>query len=135
MTGGAGKTGPANQKLYGADILLRHSERTFVEGEVAQSKGPGFGNSTSADGGLTISDTATSGISGKTATAYRVRGRVALEEITDGSLNGSVGGYYERKQGGFSSLDEQVTATKRTWGVDGRVKLGERVEAHANMMT
>jgi hypothetical protein len=55
---------------------------------------------------------------------------VALEEITDGSLNGSVGAHYERKQGGFSSLDEQVTATRRTWGVDGRVKLSERLEAH-----
>jgi hypothetical protein len=128
VTAAQEKTGPANQKLYGADILLRHSERTFVEAEVAQSKGPGFGNSASADGGLTISDTATAGISGKAATAYRVQGQTALEEITDGSLKGSVGGYYERKQGGFSSLDEQVTATKRTWGVDGRVKLGERVE-------
>ena len=129
MTAAQEKTGPANQKLYGADIVVRHSERTFVEAEVAQSRGPGFGNSTSADGGLTISNTATAGVSGKSSTAYRVRGQVALEEITDGSLEGSVGAYYERKQGGFSSLDEQVTATKRTWGVDGRVKLGERLEA------
>ena len=51
--------------------------------------------------------------------------RSGLEDITDGSINGSVGAYNERKQGGFSSLDEQVTATKRTWGVDGRVRLGE----------
>jgi hypothetical protein len=129
VTAAQEKTGPANQKLYGADIVVRHSERTFVEAEVAQSRGPGFGNSTSTDGGLTISDTATAGISGKAATAYRVHGQAALEEITDGSLEGSVGAYYERKQGGFSSLDEQVTATKRTWGVDGRVKLGERGEA------
>jgi hypothetical protein len=130
VTAAQEKTGPANQTLYGVDIAVRHSERTFVEAEVAQSKGPGFGNSTSADGGLTISDTATAGVSGKAATGSRVRGQVALEEITDGSLNGSVGAYYERKQGGFSTLDEQVTATKRTWGVDGRVKLGDRVEAH-----
>ena len=130
VTAAQEKTGPANQKLYGADILLRHSEKTYVEAEVAQSRGPGFGNSISADGGLTISDTATSGISGKSATAYRVQGRVALEEVTKGSLNGSVGAHYEKKQGGFSSLDEQVTATKRTWGADGRVKMSERVEAH-----
>ena len=130
VTAAQEKTGPANQKLYGADILVRHSEKTFVEAEVAQSRGPGFGNSTSTDGGLTISDTATSGISGKTATAYRVHGQVALEEITDGTITGSLGGYYEKKQGGFSSLDEHVTDTKRTWGVDGRVKLSERLEAH-----
>ena len=130
VTAAQEKTGPADQKLYGADIMVRHSEKTFVEAEVAQSRGPGFGNSASTDGGLTISDTATSGIGGKTATAYRVHGQVALEEITDGSLNGSLGAYYERKQGGFSTLDEQVTATKRTWGVDGRVKLSDRLEAY-----
>ena len=130
VTAAREKTGPANQNLYGADVLVRHSEKTFVEAEVAQSKGPGFGNSASADGGLTISDTATSGISGKAATAYRVHGQAGLDEITGGVLDGSVGAYYERKQGGFSSLDEQVTATKRTWGVDGHVKLSDRLEAH-----
>ena len=109
VTAAQEKTGPANQKLYGADIAAHGiPNRHLLKAEVAQSKGPGFGNSISADGGLTISDTATSGISGKTATAYRVHGQVALDEITDGALNGSVGGYYERKQGGFSSLDEQA---------------------------
>ena len=130
VTAAREKTGPADQKLYGADILLRHSDRTFIEAEVAQSKGPGFGNSTSADGGLTLSDTATSGVAGKAATGYRVQGQMALDEITTGSLDGSVGGYYEKKQGGFSTLDEQVTAGKRTWGVDGRVELGEHLNAH-----
>ena len=130
VTAAQEKTGPADQKLYGADILVRHSEKTFVEAEVAQSKGPGFGNSASADGGLTISDTATSGISGKAATAYRVHGQAGLDELTGGAINGSVGAYYEKKQGGFSSLDEQVTDTKRIWGVDGRVKLSDRLEAH-----
>ena len=78
VTAAQEKTGPANQNLYGADILVRHSERTFVEAEVAQSRGPGFGNSASADGGLTISDTATAGIFGKAAKAYRVHGQVGL---------------------------------------------------------
>lgn len=131
VTAAQEKTGPANQKTYGADVLVRHSDRTFVEAEAAQSKGPGFGNFTSTDGGLTLADTPTSGISGKAAEAYRVKGQVALEEITHGAATGSIGGYFERKQGGFSSLDEQVTSTKRTWGADGRVKLSEQVEAHA----
>ena len=128
-TGAQEKTGPANQKLYGADMLIRHSDRTFLEAEVAQSKGPGFGNTTSTDGGLTIYDTPTSGIAGRAATAYRARGQVALEDVTDNAVEGSFGGYYEKKHGGFSSLDEQVTDTKRTWGVDGRVELGRRIEA------
>jgi hypothetical protein len=130
VTGAKEKTGAADQKLYGADVQLRHSDRTFVEGEVGRSEGPGFGNSASTDGGLTISDTATSGIHGKSATALRVHGQVGLEDVTDGRVEGDVGAFYEQKQGGFSSLDEQVSVTKKTWGADGRVKLGEHSGAH-----
>jgi hypothetical protein len=130
VTGAHEKTGAADQKLYGADVQVRHSDKTFIEGEVAQSRGPGFGNSSSADGGLTISDIPTSGASGDAATAYRVRGQLGLQDLTNGRLEGDVGAFYERKQGGFSSLDEQVTVTKRIWGADGRVKLGERGSAH-----
>ena len=124
------KTGAADQKLVGADIQVRHSDRTFVEGEVARSEGPGFGNAASADGGLTISDQATSGIQGKNALAYRVHGQAALEDVTGGRVEGDVGAYYEKKQRGFSSLDEQVNITKKTWGADGHVRLGKSSGAH-----
>jgi hypothetical protein len=130
VTAAQEKTGAADQKLYGADVQIRHSDRTFIEGEVAQSRGPGFGNSASADGGLTISDIPTSGAAGNAATAYRVHGQAGLQDLTDGRLEGDVGAFYEKKQGGFSSLDEQVTVTKRTWGADGRLELGEHGEAH-----
>ncbi len=130
VTGAKEKTGAADQKLYGADIQLRHSDRTFIEGEVARSEGPGFGNSASTDGGLTISDVATSGVRDKSALAYRVHGQVGLEDLTNGRVEGDVGAFYEKKQAGFSSLDEQVSITKRVWGADGRVKLGEHSGAH-----
>ena len=124
------KTGAADQKLYGADVQVRHSDNTFIEGEVAQSKGPGFGNSASADGGLTISDIPTSGTAGNAAMAYRIHGQAGLQDLTGGRLEGDVGAFYEKKQGGFSSLDEQVTITKHTWGADGHVRLGEHGAAH-----
>jgi hypothetical protein len=130
VTGAKEKTGAADQKLYGADVQLRHSDRTFIEGEVARSEGPGFGNSASTDGGLTISDIPTSGVPGQSALAYRVHGQAGLEDLTHGRVQGDVGAFYEKKQAGFSSLDEQVSITKRVWGADGRVKLSERSDAH-----
>jgi hypothetical protein len=121
------KTGAADQELIGADIVLRHSERTFIEAEVARSKGPGFGRSTSADGGLTVSDEPTAGISGKTAYAYRVRSRVALEEITDGNLKGNLEAYFEHHDRGFSSYERQTSVTEELWGIKGDLELGERI--------
>lgn len=123
VTGQREKTGPANQTMYGADILVRKSAGTYVEAEVAQSKGPGFGNSNSADGGYTISNTSTSGNLNKTANAYRVRGRVSFADLTNNRFDGDAGAYYEKKQGGFSSLDEQVTSSKRTWGADASAQI------------
>ena len=132
VTAAREKTGAANQDLLGADVKIRHSDKTFIEGEVAQSRGPGFGNSASADGGLTISDVPTSGVHGNSAMAYRVHGQASLSELSDGKLEGDVGAFYEKKQDGFSSLDEQVTVSKRTWGADGRVKIVEHGEAHVS---
>ncbi len=130
VTGAVEKTGAADQKLYGADVLLRKSEQTFADAEVAVSRGPGFGNSASSDGGLTISDTATSGMPGNNATAYRLHGQVGLSDITGDRLDGEVGAYFEKKQAGFSSLDEQVSASKRVWGAEGRVAVNKNSQAH-----
>ena len=58
VTGLKEKTEGADQMLYGADVHVRYSEGTWLEGEVARSEGPGFGSSYSADGGLTIQNNA-----------------------------------------------------------------------------
>jgi hypothetical protein len=128
VTGQREKTGPANQTMYGADILVRKSAGTYVEAEVAQSKGPGFGNSTSADGGYTISNTGTSGDLNRTANAYRVRGRVNFADLNS-RFDGEAGAYYEKKQGGFSSLDEQVANSKRIWGADTFIQVTQNAKA------
>lgn len=126
VTGMSETTGEADQQAYGADIQLRHSEKTFLEAEVSHSKGPGFGTSRSYDGGLTISDVPGSGDRDRAANAWRVRGQVDLEDIAKGSVKGTVGGYYEEKQAGFSTLSEQVSVDKRIWGAHADLELGER---------
>lgn len=124
-TGAVEKTGSADQTLAGADIQLYKSERTFLEAEVASSKGPGFGFSQSIDGGLTITDPVVD-TDGKRAMAYRVLGRVDLSEVVPG-LKGNLQANYAYKEKGFSTLDEEVTDNQQQWGVKGDLALSDRV--------
>lgn len=121
-------TGTADQQAGGADIQLRHSETTFLEGEVAVSKGEGFGLNRSTDGGLTMSNTGPAGSRDRTATAWRVRGQVDLEDLTDNGAKGILGGYYENREAGFSSLYDQVLVDKQLWGLHADLELRERTK-------
>ncbi|MCJ8520990.1 hypothetical protein ABID21_004825 [Pseudorhizobium tarimense] len=129
VTGMEESTGLADQQALGADVKIRHSETTFVEAEVAHSKGPGFGMSRSTDGGLTNSDTAIAGSPGQSASAWRVKGQFDLADLSDGGMKGIVGGYYENKEAGFSTLYDQLYVDKRIWGAHADVDLTDKVEA------
>lgn len=131
VTGASEKTGGADQKLAGADIQLRKSERTYVEAEYARSKGPGFGKSISTDGGLTLSDEASAGVSGKAADAYRVRGRMDLGEVTNDAIKGDLQGYFETKGAGFSSLTYNADARETEWGAAAEVELTDMTKLAA----
>jgi len=127
MTGMNEKTGEADQQLYGFDAQLRLSETSFLEGEVARSKGPGFGLSRSWDGGLNSSDIATSGTRADAATAWRLRGQLDLADISEDLATGTMSGYLEKREAGFSTIAEQIHADQTVWGVKGNVPLGGRV--------
>lgn len=118
-------TGDADQKAGGVDLRIRHSDTTFIEGELAASEGEGFGLSRSTDGGLTVSDNATAGKRGTTALAWRIKGQVDLADIPNSGMTGTVGGYYEEKQAGFSTLYDQVSVDKRIWGAHANLALTE----------
>jgi hypothetical protein len=117
-------TDSADQTMYGADAHLRYSDGTWLEGEVARTEGPGFGSSYSADGGLTLQDNASAGIANKTANAYRVESRIALEDLS-ASLKGHVGAHYEYQQGGFSTLDVNTSDTRHLSGADADVQVND----------
>lgn len=125
VTGENEKTGGADQNLYGADIQLRKSDRTYVEGEVARSQGPGFGYSSSTDGGLTISHTQTAGAANVTADGLRLHGHLGIDDVLDIKTTGDIDGYYDHTQAGFSSLGKQVTSTETNFGASAKVKLNE----------
>jgi hypothetical protein len=126
VTGMKEKEQSADQKIYGADVRLQKSKDTFIEGEVAQSEGPGFGSTYSANGGLNLQTNNTAGVIGKKATAWRIDAGASLDELTTGSLKGRVGARVEDYQAGFSSPDKQAPKALRLWGVDADVKLNDK---------
>jgi hypothetical protein len=132
VTGMNEKTGSADQVLAGADVTLQKSDQTYIEGEIAQSHGPGFGNSVSADGGLTIDDIDTAGVRSKSANAYRIKMRADVGELTRDALKGDLEAYYEKHQKGFSSLDQQVNANQQIWGAKGDLQLSSQIEVGAS---
>jgi hypothetical protein len=128
VTGASEKTGAADQKLAGADILLRKSDRTYIEAEIARSKGPGFGNSISTDGGLTINDGETAGRRGKTGDAIRVQARLGIDELLQDAVKGDLEAYYENVDDGFSSLDRQVKDDEEKWGAKSRIEVADSLD-------
>ncbi len=127
VTGLSEKTGGASQTAWSADVRIRKSEKTWIEAEYAQSHGPGFGSSISTDGGLSVSDTATAGVAGLTAQAWRVEGQADLAELSGGSVNGTIGAYYKERERGFATLSENVAVDDRAWGVSATVEFSERL--------
>ena len=131
LTGMTEKTGGADQKLYGADLRLQATPRTYVEGEIAQTRGPGFTKNYSADGGLTLQDTASVGSAKRHANAYRIAGRTSLEDLTHGNLKGSVAARYEQFEKGYASREDDIKIGKKSWGGDADVEISERVKTAA----
>lgn len=128
VTGMEESTGLADQQAWGGDVTLRRSDRTFLTAEIATSKGPGFSHSGSSDGGLTWGDEVPAGEAGREATGWRIEGQLDPEEIGAGTT-GLLGGYYEQKERGFSTLFDQAAVDRRIWGLHADVALTARLSA------
>ncbi|MBO6944358.1 hypothetical protein [Altererythrobacter sp.] len=114
----------AAQTLLGADVLLRATAGTYFKAEIAQSEGPGFGQSNSVDGGLSFTDIVTPGVAGVTAKAWRTEAAINVNELTGNSGEGAVfGGYFEHQDQGFSSAGRLTPADTERWGVTAKIPL------------
>ncbi len=100
-------TGGADQTSVGVDVRVERGDNSFVQLDFAESDGPGYGASFSSDGGVLIDNTA--GAAGK-GRAFKLEGQADLGDFSE-DRSGVVGGYYEERTEGFSTLDYQVTAT------------------------
>ena len=119
----------ADQTLLGADILIRHDAGTYVKAEIARTEGPGFGQSNSVDGGLNFVNFASPGIANVSAEAYRAEAAVNFSEITGGKSNfGSISGYFEHFDAGFSSISQLTSVDTDRWGVKADLALSNSTD-------
>jgi hypothetical protein len=124
------KTAGADQKMAGADVHVILSEGTYVEAEVARSKGPGFGKTTSVDGGLDPTSAPTAGTN-KAANAYRAEARADLTHLTGEKVKGEVIARIEQYQKGYYSQVTDAAERRTLWGVEGNVEVTGSISAAA----
>ncbi len=123
VTGMVDQTDIADQTGMGADLHYDFGKNSFVELEAAKTRGPGFGSSSSDDGGLIVStDPSVSG----TGQGYRFKTSVDLADLGL-TAKGSASAYAERRSAGFSTLDYQTTADETLWGLALDAKVSDRV--------
>ncbi len=107
----------ADQTLIGGDLLLRLAAGTYAKAELAQSKGPGFAQSNSINGGLSFTDIANPGTSAASQ-AWRSEIAINFAELKKQSGDlGSASAYYEHFDRGFSSAGRLTPAKTQRWGV------------------
>lgn len=129
VSGMLDETGTTDHRAVGADILYRISDETYLRAEYAQSEGTGFDSTYSADGGLIVEDIAAEGTKGE---ALKIEGRSSLRDLGLAG-DGAIGGYFERRTEGFSTLDVQTTSTtgnEEFWGIYGDVALNEKLSVN-----
>lgn len=94
-------------RVYGANARLAPTENTFLEAEILRSEGAALSNWHSADGGLTyVQQPAVAGASA--AYAYRLKGQVSLDDVLAKSFDAVAGFTLERREAGFSTIEQQV---------------------------
>ena len=122
------KSGEADQELYGADLLLRKSDNTYIKLEYARTEGPGFGQSDSSDGGFIFDDIETPGAAGLIAEAYRLETQLELAELNSmfAKIDTRLNALIEHSDEGFSGVG-QIDS-----GEVDRVSLGLRTHLTPN---
>ena len=126
LSGQVERTGAADQTLIGVDLRYEVNDNTWLQFDYAESDGPGFGSTLSADGGLIFDSIAATGGTGK---AFKLEGRAALSDLGL-DAEGQVSAHYERREEGFSSLDQSVTAAtgdEELWGLNLDARLSDRL--------
>lgn len=83
--------------LYGGDVLLRKSDKTYIKIEMANSKGEGDPTYTSDTGGIAFDNIKANGGS---ANAYSIDASLGLDEIT--KKEGDIKFHYRNRNAGYS---------------------------------
>lgn len=124
LSGMSEQTGDADQQAAGVDLTYRLGENSQIRAEVVESRGAGFGRSTSATGGLSID---TSGApSSVNARAYRFEADLDLTDL-GAKREGQLYLYAEGKEAGFATLSEEVSEDQQVIGMQLSAELSDRL--------
>ncbi|KZK84515.1 hypothetical protein PsAD13_01979 [Pseudovibrio sp. Ad13] len=122
VTGMKESTGTADQKMVSTDLRFEFAPRSFIEAEVAQTEGPGFGRTVSSDGGLTLADEVAA--NGDQANAYRIDSQIDFVDLNL-KQKGALDLYFERIEAGFTTLNKSITKDQVLIGGKLSVELSE----------
>lgn len=115
------ETGAGRQEAIGADMSMYFGQASSLDLEFAQTDGPGFGRSTSTDGGLTLASTGPG--AGGAASAFEARLRLDFADLglaADGSLEA----YSQLREAGFETISQSTAADTQLYGVSVDLGLG-----------
>ena len=125
-------TDTADQTLLGADAMVRISAGTYVNGEIAQTDGPAFGQANSVDGGLTFSDFAAPGAAGRKARAWKVEAGVDFAEARGlTGDHGKASAYFESFDAGFAATSQLTQSDTQRWGAAVEMPISHTTHAAA----
>lgn len=99
-------TGSADQESAAIDLRYVVGNNSYVQLDYARTEGPGFGSSSSLNGGQITDNTVATAGSGD---AVKLDAYIDLADMGS-DRNGGVSGYFEKRSEGFSTLDYQVTS-------------------------
>jgi hypothetical protein len=114
--------GTGRQDLLGSDMTLRLKGGTYLKGEVAQTDGPGPGATVSGDGGFAFAAVDQDTAPNVKANAVRVESAVQLADLAP-RMSGTLNGYWQDRQGGFSAPGQLTTVDTHQWGALGNIPL------------
>lgn len=135
VTGAIEKTPTTDQKMAGADVNLRYTDKTYLTAEYAHSEGPGLASTTSTDGGYNLVTQTAAGSVGKPADAFRLQGHVDLGDFKKDIKNSYADGYLEKLDAGFSSLGRQAVEGQVKYGIHVNIEPSEDVAARVGFDT
>ncbi len=134
--GASGKketTSFADQETYGADVLLRASGNSFVKAEIAESRGPGFGQTESTDGGYIFDEFQDVGASNMIAKAYRLESQIDLDDLNASydAIQGKLRGLYEKTDEGFAGTGRVGRGDIERKSAGAEIRIAERLKLNA----
>lgn len=107
------RDGVAALDSRGIDIFARADDATWINIDIAESKGQGANRATSLNGGLEIDPTAPSNGGGDYARAVDISGQLDLARIGGA---GTASAYYQTRDAGFVSADYDTAVGQTSYG-------------------